>query len=275
MPVAVNAVGRIPVEQIAGSLDRAPGAPVTIMIHGYRYSPLLPAADPHRILFAPGAWPRQLGTSCIGFGWDACGSIWRARAKAAEAGRALATLIERVGPVSIIAHSLGARVALSALPHLRPGSVPRMVLLAGAEFTDTAEAALNGSGPEVLNITSRENDGYDFLYETLTAPLSGRRTIAAMPSRPGLVTVQIDSEAHRAGLARLGFPIAGPEKRVCHWSCYSRPGLFPLYRRFLNDALPLPSLRAALVDAPDPRWARLMSGGRGGDARGIALSSGV
>ena len=45
----------------------------------------------------------------------------------------------------------------------------------------------------------------------------------------------------------------------------------------ISQALQLhePSLRAALVDAPDPRWARLMSGGRGGDARGIALSSGV
>lgn len=275
MPVAVNAVGRIPVEQIAGSLARAPGAPVTIMIHGYRYSPLLPAADPHRILFAPGAWPCQLGTTCIGFGWDACGSIWRARNKAAEAGRALAALIDRIGPATVIAHSLGARVALSALPHLPPASVPRMVLLAGAEYTDTAEAALEGSGTEVLNVTSRENDGYDFLYESLTAPLSGRRTIAAMPSRPGLVTVQIDSPAHRAGLAGLGFPIDPPERRVCHWSCYSRRGLFPLYRRFLNETLPMSSLRAALADAPEPRWARLIPRGGGGETRGVALSSGA
>lgn len=277
MPIAVDAKGSIPVERVAGMLaarlDRiALDAPVVIMVHGFRYAPHRRAADPHALIMAPDAWPRHLGFGrgqtglCVGFGWDALGSIWRARAEAAVAGRALATLIAQVrsrqtGPVGLLAHSLGARVALSSLAHVPAGSVTRMALLAGAEYGDTADAALNGTGTEVLNVTSRENDGYDFLYESLTAPFSGRRTVSATPTRAGFVTLQIDDDGHRAGLTRLGFPTRAPDRRICHWSAYSRPGLFPLYRRFLMEpaALPLPMLRAALPCTLSPRWSRLLA----------------
>ena len=43
------------------------GAPVLVMLHGYRYSPAHPAYDPHRHILSPQAgpggisWPQQLG----------------------------------------------------------------------------------------------------------------------------------------------------------------------------------------------------------------------
>ena len=84
---------------------------------------------------------------CIAFGWEAGGTIWRAYREAGRAGLALATFIQQLatvgaGPVNIMAHSLGARVASAALPHLTPGMIGRMILMTGAELRSTAEAAL-------------------------------------------------------------------------------------------------------------------------------------
>lgn len=270
MLVAVNAMNGMPLERDEGSLDRAlatlpEDAPVIILVHGYRYHPHRPHGDPHGGILGADGWPRRLGFGrgqaglCIGFGWDGSGTIWKAGRRAEDAGHALAALIggmNRKGPVGVLAHSLGVRVALSALPHLGPQDVTRLALLSGAEFRDTAERSLAGSGAEVLNITSRENDGYDLLFENAMAPLSGRRAISTLPSGPRVVTVQIDDPAHRAALARTGFPTRPPERRICHWSAYRRPGLFQLYRAFLltPQALPLSVLRAALPADVAPRW---------------------
>ncbi|WP_128254470.1 alpha/beta hydrolase [Falsirhodobacter deserti] len=277
MLIAVNAMGGLPVEASDGAIPAALGAleadaPVSILVHGFRYAPRHPHDDPHAGILGPDGWPRRLGFGrgqrglCIGFGWDGSGTIWQANRRAEAAGRALATLIRQLdrrgAPVSILAHSLGARVALAALPHLPPRAITRMALLAGAEFRDTAERNLTGTETEVLNITSRENDSYDMLYENVIAPLSGRRTISTLPSGPRVATVQIDAACHRDALAELGFPTRPPERRICHWSCYLRPGMFRLYRRFLLDpqALPLSTLRAALPDEVTPRWSAIWSG---------------
>lgn len=115
--------------------DLPPGAPITFVIHGYRYAP---RADgglggpfcPHRLLFradevrtcprakrpALAAWPRALGFReaglsdglCIAFGWDArrdrMSGLWRERRNdfalvyngAAMAGEALARIFGRI-----------------------------------------------------------------------------------------------------------------------------------------------------------------------------------
>ncbi|MCJ8140254.1 hypothetical protein [Falsirhodobacter halotolerans] len=267
MLLAVNAVNDRPVPE-CGAWPRPPrGTPTTILVHGYRWAPDGGRDDPHLHILGAEGWPRRLGFGrgqaglCVGFGWDAQGTIWGAQARAAAAGLALARLVRSVrpnGPVNIFAHSLGAQVALTALCHLGPQDVARMVLLAGAAFRDTADAALTGRQTEVLNVTSRENDGYDLLYEALVAPLSGRRTLGTMPSGPRMATVQIDAPDHRLALAGLGFPTRPPERRICHWSGYRRPGLFRLYRHFLHrpDDLPLSRLHVALP-APSARWAGL------------------
>jgi pimeloyl-ACP methyl ester carboxylesterase len=280
--IAVNARGQHPaagadLDTLLATLP--PGSPVTIMLHGYRYTPADPARDPHRTLYAPApapqgrpvlSWSRRLGLQGerlgIGLGWRADGSLWAAHARADEAGLALARLIARLrqagaGPVGLIGHSLGGQVALSALPHLSAGDVGRVVLMSAAAFQDPAKAALAtpaGRAAEVLNVTSRENDLYDKAFEVL---IGGGRAVGAGLDAANAVTVQIDGAAHRDGLRALGFPTAAPTRRICHWSAYMRPGLFPLYRAFLHrpGALPLPLLRAALREDAAPRWSRLFA----------------
>lgn len=287
--VGVNAVGDTPVAlaPLGPALAALPpGAPVTVMLHGYRYSPRHTRTDPHAEIFSPAprfgnarivSWPKRLGYSrgvnglAVGFGWHASDSIWQAHAEAARAGVALARLVRDLrgrgaGPVGIVGHSLGARVAFQAMHHLAPGDIGRVILLSAAEFRDRAEAALAspcGRAAQVLNVTSRENDLFDFLFERLIGgpfralgPALGEGL-----SAPNAVTLQIDHAQHRGGLRALGFPTAPPTRVVCHWSAYLRPGLFPLYRAFLHRPadLTLHRLRAALPVETAPRWSRLLA----------------
>ncbi|MEM9199547.1 MAG: alpha/beta hydrolase [Pseudomonadota bacterium] len=156
-----------------------PGAPIAVLIHGYRFDPGTPDHDPHRLLYAQAparqsaklaSWTDGLGFGAgpetglaIGFGWPARAAhlpslvrlghtgFAEVYARAGAAGAALAALIAQIAhlapnrPIDILAHSLGARVALSALPRLGPaaaGAVGRLILLGGAEYAGTARAAL-------------------------------------------------------------------------------------------------------------------------------------
>lgn len=265
-----------------------PGAPVVVMVHGRGYRPGHPDACPHRLLYADRAtdgrsryisWPRRLGLAgpgggrhpglAIGFGWDGRGTIWTAARAADHAATGLArlvTLLRRAipdRPVDLIGHSLGARVILSSLAYLHAGAVGRIILMAGAEFVARATSALAtpaGRTAELVNILSRENDLYDWLLETALAPLGGSRALGAgLGHLPNAVDIQIDGRAARRGLARLGFRLAEPRLRVCHWSVYLRPGVFPFYRALLHrrDTLSLTDLRAAMATPVEPRWARI------------------
>ena len=267
----------------------APGAPILIMLHGRGFQPGDKRHCPHDLLFTEGhksvgkrflSWPRRLGLAtgraerglAIGFGWSSRSSVWTAAATADAAAPELArliTLIRRIDPtrpVDILAHSLGARLALGALPRLQAGTVGRMILLAGAEFRNRARAALDtpaGRAAEVINVTSRENDLFDWLFETALSPLTPRRALGAgLDDLPNAVDIQIDGAGARAALAELGFRLPEPRRRVCHWSVYLRPGVFRLYRRLLfrRDELDLARLRAALSVPAEPRWVRLMRG---------------
>lgn len=297
MPILrINAIGCIPQLAVA-NLEVIPladavkpyltGTPVLIMLHGYRYSPSQPHNNPHTQILQGGqdhpqtrlqSWPRRMGYGpgtpdrglCIAFGWEAGGTIWRANREAGRAGLALATLIRQLaslgaGPINIIAHSLGARVALAALPGLDAGTIGRMILLTGAELRSTAEAALlspAGRSANVLNVISRENDIFDFMYEWLLAPHRlGARALGAGLASPRCVTAQIDHPDHLTGLRGLGFAIPPATSRMCHWSSYLRTGLFPLYRAFLDPdhSLDLADLRGALPITLTRRWSRLLA----------------
>ncbi|MDF0599988.1 alpha/beta fold hydrolase [Psychromarinibacter sp. C21-152] len=290
----VNAVGAAPALHGAGDLDAAlraaaaalpPGAPVIVLVHGYKYAPSRAATDPHRHIFslAPPrgcwktlSWPRHLGFGrgrrgeglCIAFGWEARGSIWSAWGAARDAGIALAETIARLrhyhsGPVDMVAHSLGARVCLAALRRAPAGSVGRMVLMAAAEFRGTAATAMAapaGRTAEVLNITTRENDLFDAGIEwVLRPPERGDRTLGEGLRLANWLDIQIDAPATRRALERLGFHVPPPKRRVCHWAPYLRPGLLLFYAALLRDRdrLSLPHLRRALPASAEPRWARL------------------
>ena len=201
-------------------LGRVPG-PVIVMIHGYKYEPGHARHCPHRHILSlhpaplPDAWPRPLGFGAnlpaadphdeglgIAFGWNARGALWSAQARARDAGRVLARVIGELHrlaparPVHIVAHSMGTEVALEALHHLPAGAVHRILSLTGACYRSRTAMALAtpaGQSAEFINVTSRENDPFDFLFERLiTPPQPGDRSIGQGLDGPGTVTLQLD-----------------------------------------------------------------------------------
>ncbi|MCZ0961902.1 alpha/beta hydrolase [Paracoccus benzoatiresistens] len=288
MPVVKVDADHAPPPGLTRALGALPGhAPVILMIHGYRYSPAAPRCDPHRHILSLDpdradrralSWPRALGFGAgaedeglaIAFGWEARGMLGQAYARAGDAGRQVAALASAVAdragrPVAVIAHSLGARVALQALHGADPGSIGRIVLLAGAEFRDTAAAALDspaGRRAEVLNVTSRENDLFDYGME-LWLDRGRRQALGFGLERPAgnWLDVQIDDQATLAALESLGFPVERRPLRLSHWTPYLRRGLFDFYRTALAQpwALSLPMLRARLPGRIEARWSRLLA----------------
>jgi hypothetical protein len=258
------------------------GAPVVVMIHGYRFAPDARGNCPHlHILSAHPtqldrkaiSWPRHLGLDgrrglAIALGWPARGTVSGAYRRAEVAGRALAEIAHAVSllsagrPVDVIGHSLGARAALAALPYAAPGTLRRLILLAAAETRRPARAAMNspaGRAVEVINVTTRENDLFDFCLEWLVG-LGFDTAIGQGPgdALPNWLDLQIDQPATRDALAELGHNLAAP-RRISHWSPYLRPGIFTLYRALLDGHLPLPLLRAHLPGTSDRRWSRLFA----------------
>jgi pimeloyl-ACP methyl ester carboxylesterase len=275
--VKVNATQDVPALDGGGDLDGAlasalaacaPGAPVIVLVHGYKFSPARPGTSPHThiLSLAPSrgswkarSWPRALGFGtgapkeglCIAFGWEARGSIWGAWRRAALAGQALADLLTRLAqegapPAGVIGHSLGARVALAALASVPPAAVGRIVLLAAAEFCANARVILAtpaGRSAEIVNVTTRENAVFDRLLELfVAAPRPGARALGAgLPKAPRTwLDLPLDCNAVRGALDGMGFPIPAPDRRVCHWSPYLRHGVFPLYASLLRDPDRLP-----------------------------------
>ncbi|MEM9852162.1 MAG: hypothetical protein AAF761_09205, partial [Pseudomonadota bacterium] len=264
MPIfRINAVDDRPLATSAPDLESGlraalqsvdPDAPILVMIHGYKYSPQHPARCPHTSIFAAVpttaprrcvSWPHAMGFSgtgakgglCIALGWNAAGTIWQAARSADRAaaalGQVLALLAGLAGrPAQVLAHSLGARVALGALAHAPPGSAGRMVLLHGAEFRSRALQALSrpeGQTTEVVNVTTRENDLFDGLFRGFVAPhrpLDPALSAGLGTRRTNWLDMRIDDPATRAALQSFGFDIPAPVGRVCHWSAYTRPGMF-------------------------------------------------
>jgi len=258
------------------------GAPVVVMIHGYRFAPGIEGHCPHTHILSMNptagdrkaiSWPRHLGLDgdqglAIAFGWAARGSVQGAYRRARGAGRALADLAEivhRLAPgrqIDVIGHSLGARVALQALHFAAPGRLRRLILLAAAETRRPARAAMAtpaGRAVQVINVTTRENDLFDFVVEWLVSygldTAIGQSTGTRMPN---WLDLQIDQPGTLAALARLGHALPSAPARICHWSPYLRPGIFRLYRALLDGALPLATLRPALPAKRDRRWSRLV-----------------
>ena len=149
---------RRPLMPVLNRALRADQGPVTIMVHGFKYHPGHPVHCPHgpiparptkRAYRSVVNWPARLGMHGqpggglgLSLGWSARGSIWAACASAQAAGHTLAALISDIRGVdpdrkiNLIAHSLGARVALTAIRAGAPGAVNRAILLAAAEYAE-------------------------------------------------------------------------------------------------------------------------------------------
>lgn len=257
--------------------------PVTVLIHGYRYQPGHPIHCPHTSLnsLSPThpdprmvSLPANLGIRRngggvgISFGWSARGTIWQAYRNAGKVGTDLSNLLAEIKDIApdrdihLVAHSLGARVALRAMSESAAGTIQRAVLMAAAEFRRDALEALRSPGGyrcNVLHATSRENDLFDFILERLIAAPEGGDLMLGhrLLHLPNLAHLQLDHMAVLQALATQGYPVAAPEHTICHWSPYRREGVFPLYRAFLNDTLTVSKLHAILPVETDPRWTRL------------------
>lgn len=264
--------GRALRERLAEALEPVPAAaPVVVMVHGYKYSPLAPETDPHRQIYAlrprtdcwkVRSWPRGLGFSgageaeglCIGFGWHAtaprlASGLAEAHRRGADAAVALTellVLIDDLSPgraVDIFAHSLGGRVALAALAGAPVPLRGRAVLMGTADYRSSAEAALanpSARGVEFYNVTSRENDLYDVFFRSIVPPrIRGDRVLGAgLPGAPPRwVDLRIDDPATLAALGARGLRVAPRRARArpCHWSFYRRPGIWGLYRAILRQ----------------------------------------
>jgi pimeloyl-ACP methyl ester carboxylesterase len=269
-----------------------PRAPVAVLIHGFRYAPGADIHCPHGHILSltprrdvPRAisWPRHLRLAgprdglALAFGWPARGTIWQAQARTAGTAAALATLvgaIRRHAPdrqVDLVAHSLGARVAMAALPLVEAGSIGRVLLLAPADFRAHAEAAMDsaaGRSAEVFSITSRANALFDLCMETLlSARLQASLAQGLSHPRQNWLDLRIDDPATETALARLGFPLRPAMVRICHWQPYLRPGVFALYRALLARTLGQGQIRAQLrACAPQPEAGALAGLPLGADA---------
>lgn len=273
-----------PVDSLIRQTRDIPG-PVIIMTHGFSYRMHDPAHCPHNLMFslAPKthpkrvkSWPRALGLDntdrlSIAFGWNAHGTFWSARWRALEAGQALARIVTRLKqenphrPVHFIGHSLGVELALEALHHLEAGHLNRIISLTGAAYRARVLEVLAthaGTAAEFINVTARENDLFDFLFERIIAPPVPRDcAIGHGIAAPNAVTIQLDCADSLNALAALGVSIKASDRRVCHWSSYMRPGVFTLYDRLLSadSPLSLAVLQNALPDQTAARWSRLFA----------------
>ena len=252
--IAVNAPGErvTKAADILGAVSELPaGQTVTILTHGYRYCPFTRDADPHRQLFSlkrrksswkAVSWAHYLRLGAedaglgIGFGWPALGRLDQAARRAGTAGRAMAGMIAEICAarpdlrIRIMAHSLGARVALEALRGSPAGSVETLLLLSAAEYRSAATRALAtpaGQTARVINVTSRENLMFDALFR-LFAP--GRDMLSPAlstglgqaPSRAGSIFEDRRPQSSgRLFAAHCATGLAQPSHRICHWSSHS------------------------------------------------------
>lgn len=262
--------------------------PVIIMIHGFKYEPDRGAHCPHTTIFAGTAqpfaqddvqWMRHMGFGtgdpneglAIAFAWPARGNLWDAKRAAQSAGQLLERVIATVRsraphrPIHLVSHSMGSEVVFEALHKLPSRSVDRIVTLTGASYKGRAIAAMQteaGCSAELINVTSRENDLFDFMYERLITPdLPRDCAMGRGIDLPNAVTLQLDCTRTLDLLARFGGHISKPKRRICRWSGYTRPGALRFYARAIrqSEAVPLAALRQALPPDRDPRWLRMFS----------------
>lgn len=268
LDVAISAARALPAE-----------AALIVMVHGMRYCPAVPTRSASRTLFAADpalmrpriqSWPKHLrgcapgktAPLCVGFGWPARTSLWQAAARIPDASAALTVTLRALSaaacrPVQIIAHSLGVATSFAAISQVQRGQIGRVLSLSGAMFTDQAKAALTspaGREMRVLNVASRENAPFDRMFELALG--RGRSAIGVGLGRSARWTdLRIDDGETLKALQHLGYPVAPQSHRICHWSSYLRPGLFPLYRDLLaiNGAAKMRNLSAALPDYGAPK----------------------
>ncbi len=261
--------------------------PIVVMVHGFKYDPTNVTYNPHTSIFAwhprkahtkSPSWPHDMGFGtgltreglAIAFAWPARGTIWQAQRAAHLAGKHLAHVIQAIKeyaperPVHILTHSMGSEVAFEAMMHLPSQSVDRVVALTGASHTGNAEKAMQtvaGQTAELFNVTSRENDLFDFMFEQLIrSRVKDDHAMGQGVFLPNAINLQMDCPRTLQTLSVFGAEISLSQRRVCHWSGYTRPGAMRFYERLFRnpEGTPMQTLKELLPNEADPRWSRFV-----------------
>ena len=260
--------------------------PTVIMVNGFDFDPTEEGEDnPHQALFKD-EWRPEIGKfadpdwDVFGFGWYSAelehsswaGTLLHGRWNpyrwgwdlAERAGGILAKTIgwdeglDRPTPkqtlpdVYIIAHSLGSRVALEALGQLQPNRVKRMLLLNGAEYSQTAKRVSAYSEAEVLNITVDTDDvlqkmGTVFAPEAFISSVVGRSGIMNPPDR--WFDIQLDDRKLQKKALAAGYEdIRGnnPKKYMDHCYSYLHKPNWRLFGDFVSGEQAIGDLRSSL-----------------------------
>lgn len=238
-----------------------------VAVHGFQFDPKAKGPNNPETFFADmeGVTGRQVD----GFAWysvpfefralrpfssgvqfmRAFGSSWLhghlhpyryAWALAVKAADDLAAFIEeQQGPVDVVAHSLGSRVVLHALPKLMAGKVGRVVFFNGAEIIQNAEALAPKTDAEVLNLVVT----CDKVLRWLGARFNGQATAWCIGSvglqrrPPTWRDLVLDDEGVRArALMGRGWPIRANDPRDLfdHGESYRFAGNADLVRAWLD-----------------------------------------
>jgi len=276
-----------PLEPALDRLLNRQAGPVTLLLHGYKYCPFhQPSAadptlrDPHRLIYAETpettcdriiSWPGMLDRAgpTLGIGWPGMhtghGTLNSIRgfaevyARADSIARQVARLADRIATldpdrrIDLIGHSLGGRIALASLPHMKLVEPGRILLWGAAERATIARMHIErGTGrTEIINIRARTNAPFDRMFEW-AAPGQGPALGAAGPV-DGVATLTLDDPRTEQALQARGLPLGATSRGRCHWSFYTRPGTGPLYAALLDQPGIWTADRiAALSDEPVP-----------------------
>lgn len=234
-----------------------------IMVHGFRYDPKSEGNNnPHLSTFKH--WRENIirDDSAYGFGWWSCPGGWmlpRSFSKsilngrwntyryawdlAAVAGRKLAKIIgQSSGPVTLLCHSLGSRVVLSALDTDLTLPVSRVVFMNGAELRKTA-VVIAQKRPHIkfFNLVVEEDDvlkkfGSFFAPGVLYSPCIGQSGLG-IEAPKNWTDVNLDSPTVKIWAKSLGWPnVQGdnPNGYFDHWWTHKWEGNWPFIRALLT-----------------------------------------
>lgn len=249
---------------------------IAILVNGFDYDPTQKNSDnPHQTLFKN--WSDNIRTyasedwQCFGFGWYSAEleplsllsgisrGHWNpyrwAWELAGKAGGILANIIDsrrNDSPceICIVAHSLGARVVLSALRQLDPITVDRVLLLNGSEYSQTAKVIATYTRSHVLNVVVKADDVLGKLG-TLFAPEAFIRAVVGQSgiSNPPQTWLDINlDDSHVQSLVAEYNDLRGdnPNGIADHWFTYTHLPNWLLFGDFLAARKSLDDLRRVL-----------------------------
>ncbi len=239
---------------------RSDKASPVIMVHGFRYDPKSSGENnPHNSTFKH--WRKNVvgDDSAYGFGWWSCpggrmlpssllksildgrwNTYRHAWDLAAVAGRELGKIIaQSSGPVTLLCHSLGSRVVLSAIDSDATLPISRVVLMNGAELRKTA-VVIAKKRPQIrfFNLVVPEDDVLKKFGEGF-APEVGvciGRVGLGIEASQNWSDVYLDSPVLKVWAKSLGWPdVQGdnPNGYFDHWWTHKHEGNWGLLRALL------------------------------------------